>query len=53
MSIATKNTKLEKGFGPPILITQVKDHNDDPFVLKKVQKAKDTLIKVGLPNVKK
>ena len=53
MSTTIKHTSVEKGFGPAILSNQVKSHSDDPFVIKKVEKAKETLKKVGLPNVKK
>jgi hypothetical protein len=53
MSTITKHSPIEKGFGPPILSSQVKSHSDDPFVIKKVEKAKETLKKVGLPNITK
>ncbi len=53
MSVITKNSTLEKGFGPPVFSTEVKNHNNDPFVVKKVEKAKEILKKVGLPSVKK
>jgi len=53
MATITKQTSTEKGFGPAILSDQVKSHANDPFVVKKVAKAMETLKKVGLPNIKK
>ena len=47
-----KHTITEKGFGPAIESNQVKSHANDPFVIKKVEKAMATLKKVGLPNIK-
>ena len=53
MAAITKQTSIEKGFGPAILSNQVKSHANDPFVVKKVAKAMETLKKVGLPNTTK
>lgn len=53
MSTITKHTSIEKGFGPAIVSDQVKSHANDPFVVKKVEKAMETLKKVGLPDVTK
>ena len=53
MSIDTKHTILEKGFGPAILSNEVKSHSEDTFVIKKVEKARETLKKIGLPASKK
>ena len=52
MSAIAKHVNIEKGFGPAILSDQVKNHDDDPFVVKKVEKAKETLKKVSLPDFK-
>lgn len=38
------------GFGSSISGYEVKSHANDPFVLKKVEKAKDTLKRVGFPD---
>jgi hypothetical protein len=43
----------EKGYGPAIETTNIKDHANDPLVKKKLEKARETLKKVGLPNIKK
>ena len=51
-SMIVKHTITEKGFGPAIESNQVKSHANDPFVIKKVEKAMATLKKVGLPNIK-
>jgi hypothetical protein len=53
MATITKQTSTEKGFGSAILSDQVKTHANDPFVVKKVAKALETLKKVGLPNTTK
>ena len=50
MSTTIKHASVEKGFGPAIISNQVKNHANDPFVIKKVEKAKETLKKVGLPD---
>ena len=51
MSTIVKNT--EKGFGPAIQSDHVKSHVNDPFVIKKVEKAMETLKKAGLPDLTK
>ncbi|WP_295653053.1 hypothetical protein [uncultured Mucilaginibacter sp.] len=51
MPATVKHT--EKGFGPAIESSQVKSHANDPFVIKKVEKARETLKKVGLPDLTK
>lgn len=54
MSTTIKHGTTEKGFGPAIVNGDVKNYDTDPFVIKKVEKALDTLKKVGLPkSVKK
>jgi len=53
MSIITKHTTLEKGFGPVIFSNNVKSHSNDPLVIQKAAKAKETLKKAGLPDIKK
>jgi hypothetical protein len=53
MATMIKRTSTEKGFGAAILSDQVKSHANDPFVVKKVAKAMETLKKVGLPHTVK
>ncbi len=53
MSTTIKYRSVEKGFGPAIIGGEAKSHANDPFVTKKVEKAKETLKKVGLPDFKK
>jgi|GEM_PF-1081760 len=53
MSTILKHTTLEKGFGPAIVSGQIKSHANHPFVIKKVEEARKTLKKVGLPDIKK
>jgi len=53
MATTTKHTLTEKGFGPAIISSQVKSHANDPFIIKKVTKAKETLKKVGLPSIER
>jgi hypothetical protein len=51
MSTIVKHT--QKGFGPAIESSEVKTHANDPFVIKKVEKAMETLKKVGIPDLTK
>jgi hypothetical protein len=51
MPAIVKNTN--KGFGREIVSREIKNHDNDPFVVKKVQKAKETIQSVGFPAVKK
>ena len=53
MSTVVKHSTVEKGFGPAIESSKVKSHANDPFVIKKVEKAMETLKKVGLPKFNK
>ncbi len=53
MSTTIKHGTTEKGFGPAIVNGQVKSYDADPFVVKKVAKAMETLKKVGLPHTLK
>lgn len=53
MSIEVKETTIIKGFGPGIVSNQVKSHSNDPVVLKKAAKAKETIDRVGLPKNEK
>lgn len=53
MSATAKHTTTEKGFGPAVESSQVKSYDNDPFVIKKLEKAMQTLKKVGLPDLKK
>jgi len=51
---AVKKMIYEKGFGEPIISNDIKDHSNDPFFIKKLEKAKKALSKISLPgNVKK
>jgi len=40
------------GFGPGAVSDQIKSHANDPAVLKQVEKAKETIKRVGLPKKK-
>jgi len=51
MPAIEKNTT--KGFGHGIVSSEVKNHDNDPFVVKKVEKAKETIRRVGFPEIKK
>lgn len=51
MSIMKKTRDTEIGYGPAIISKDVKDHSNDPFVLQKVEKAKEFLKKSGLPRI--
>ena len=51
MPAIVKNTT--KGFGHGTVNKEIKNHDNDPFVVKKVQKAKETIQKVGFPEVKR
>ena len=53
MATIVKEVTLKKGFGPPIINHDIESHDDDPVVIKKVEKAKATLKRVGLPDLKK
>ena len=52
MSTTLKETDTIKGFGPGIVSNDVKSHANDPAVLRQVEKAKQTLKRVGLPKQK-
>jgi len=43
MGSTVKKIVYEKGFGEPIITNDGKDHSNDPFFLKKLEKAKKTL----------
>ncbi|GAC1306338.1 MAG: hypothetical protein NVSMB24_16520 [Mucilaginibacter sp.] len=51
MATIARNTI--KGFGHGTVNSEVKDHDNDPFVIKKVKKAKETIQRVGFPGDKK
>lgn len=49
MPVDKKATVNKKGFyGNAIISDKVQDHGNDPFVAKKVEEAKDFLLKNGL-----
>ncbi|WEA03773.1 hypothetical protein [Mucilaginibacter sp. SJ] len=52
MSIEKKIRITEKGYGRAILSHDVKSHANDPFILEKVEKAKEFIKKVKLPREK-
>ncbi|WP_192910094.1 hypothetical protein [Mucilaginibacter ginsenosidivorax] len=52
MPAIVKNTSKEKTPGH-VVNSEVKSHANDPFVLKKVEKAKETLKNAGLPGQNK
>lgn len=49
MPAIEKKPTIIKGFGPGTVSSNVKSHANDPFVLKKVKEAEETLKRVGLP----
>jgi hypothetical protein len=53
MPTVEKKLKTIKGFGPGIVSNNVKSHADDPFFIKKLVEATQTLQRVGLPGQKK
>ena len=53
MPTVEKKLKTIKGFGPGIVSDNVKSHANDPFFIKKLEEATQTLKRVGLPGQKK
>ncbi|MGY4539876.1 hypothetical protein [Mucilaginibacter gilvus] len=53
MPTVEKKIKTIKGFGPGIVSDNVKSHANDPFFIKKLEEATQTLKRVGLPGQKK
>ena len=51
MPARVKNTT--KGLGHGTVSGDVKSYDNDPFVVKKVEKAKETIQRVGFPGIKK
>ena len=47
-----KERNTIKGFGPGIVSSNVKSHANDAAVLRQVEKAQETLKRVGLPKQK-
>jgi hypothetical protein len=52
MSTTVKERNTMKGFGPGVVSSDVKSHANDPAVLRQVEKAMETLKRVGLPKQK-
>jgi hypothetical protein len=42
-----------KGYGPAIVTNKVKSYANDPYFLEKAEKAKESLSKIDLSNLKK
>ena len=53
MPTVEKKLKTIKGFGPGIVSDNVKSHANDPFFIKKLEEATQTIQRVGLPGGKK
>ncbi|MDP9076991.1 MAG: hypothetical protein M3O71_06175 [Bacteroidota bacterium] len=53
MPTIEKKQKTIKGFGPGGVSDNVKSHANDPFFIKKLEEAKQTIQRVGLPDKKK
>jgi len=53
MPTVEKKLKTIKGFGPGIVSDNVKSHVNEPFFIKKLEEATQTLQRVGLPSQKK
>ncbi|MDN3582940.1 hypothetical protein [Mucilaginibacter flavus] len=52
MSAIAKNTSTQMPSASGIISNEIKSYENDPFVVKKVNKAKETLKRVGLPKSK-
>jgi hypothetical protein len=52
MPTVEKKLKTIKGFGPGVVSDNVKSHANDPFFIKKLEEATQTLQRVGLPDEK-
>ena len=44
-----KRAANEEGYGQAIVSNGVKSHANDPYFVKKIEEAKETLLKVGTP----
>lgn len=53
MPTVEKKLKTIKGFGPGIVSDNVKSHANEPFFIKKLEEATQTIQRVGLPGQKK
>jgi len=53
MSTILKKKAIEKSIGGDASGSVVKSHANDPFVVKKVQEAAETIQRVGLPGQNK
>ena len=53
MATVERKLKTIKGFGPGTVSNNVKSHANDPFFMKKLEEATQTLHRVGLPGKKK
>jgi len=53
MPAIEKKSTIIKGFRAGNVSSDVKSHSNDPFVIKKVEEAIETLKRVGLPGEKK
>ena len=52
MATTLKENTLERGLGMGIVNDKVNSHANDPAVLRQVEKARETLKRVGLPKQK-
>jgi hypothetical protein len=53
MATKLKERETIRGFGPGTVSDQIRNHDNDPYVVKKVEKAAETLKRVGLPGQEK
>lgn len=53
MPAVEKKLRTIKGFGPGIVSDNVTSHANDPFFIKKLEEATQTIQRVGLPVEKK
>ncbi len=44
-----KKVVYEKGFSKPVVVDDMKNHDNDPFFIEKLEKAKKTLAKATFP----
>jgi hypothetical protein len=49
-----KKVIYEKGYGKPVMNREIKNHDNDPFFIEKLEKAKIAVSKIVFPeNMKK
>lgn len=49
MATKKQTANVVKGYGPPVTLIPMRDYSNDPFVLEKLEKAKEFLKKHPIP----